>query len=48
MNIAQLVFESSMLFAIETTFRPTSLEKLRDSEKYRDDELNDQTNSDQK
>lgn len=47
-DFAQLVFEYSMLFAIETSLKPTSIERLRDSEKLKDEELNDQSGSEQK
>jgi hypothetical protein len=30
------------------TYRPTNIERMRDSEKYKDDEINDQTNPEQK
>ena len=37
-----------MLSAIETSLKPTSIERLRDSEKLKDEELNDQSGSEQK
>lgn len=47
-DLWQLIFESATLYAIEMTYKPTSLERMRDSEKYKDDELNDQTNPNQR
>ena len=47
-NFAQLVFKYSMLFAFETSLKPTSIERLRDSEKLNYEELNDQNGSEQK
>ena len=47
-DFAQLVFEGSMLFAIETSLKPTSIERLKDSEKIKDEELNDQGSSEHK
>ena len=36
-NILQLVFEASMLYALEVTFKPTALDKIQNPEKYQDD-----------
>ena len=44
----QLVFEASMLFALETTYKPTTVEKMSNPEKFKEDELNEQTNPEQK
>jgi hypothetical protein len=37
-----------MLFAIETTYKPTTIDKMSHPEKYKDEELNDQTSPEQK
>ena len=47
-DLWQLIFESAVLYAIEMTFKPTSIDRLKDSEKYKDEELNDQTSPDQR
>jgi len=46
-NILQLVFEASMLAALEVTFKPTSLDKLQNPDKYQDDPAQE-ANPDQK
>lgn len=36
-NILQVIFETSMLYSLEVTFKPTNLDKLQDPEKYQDE-----------
>ncbi|CAI2378850.1 unnamed protein product [Moneuplotes crassus] len=45
-DLWQLIFESSILYALSITLKPTNIERLKDSEKYKDDEINDQEGSD--
>ena len=45
-NLLQALFEGSLLYAMETTFKPTNLDKMQDPETY--SHLNEQGNPDQK
>lgn len=33
-NILQTIFETSMLYSLEVTFKPTNFDKLQDPERY--------------
>jgi hypothetical protein len=47
-NSIQMMFEISMLYSIEITYKPTALEKMQDPERFNEEEMNEQTNPDQK
>ena len=46
--MVQIIFEGSLLYAVEATLRPTNLEKLSQSDSLGgiDDDLNDQSAGD--
>ena len=43
-----MMFEISMLFSLEITFRATELEKMSDPERFSEEEINSETNPDMK